>query len=79
MISLYFRKLILCSIVVVRNPQGHIKLYCKGADTIIFDRLDPSCEGLMHATSEHLSASLFQMDSSALYIYVHCASALIFS
>uniref|UniRef100_A0A4W5KGE6 Phospholipid-transporting ATPase n=1 Tax=Hucho hucho TaxID=62062 RepID=A0A4W5KGE6_9TELE len=28
--------------VIVRNPAGHIKLYCKGADTIIFDRLDPS-------------------------------------
>uniref|UniRef100_A0A4W5K5F2 Phospholipid-transporting ATPase n=1 Tax=Hucho hucho TaxID=62062 RepID=A0A4W5K5F2_9TELE len=27
--------------VIVRNPAGHIKLYCKGADTIIFDRLDP--------------------------------------
>uniref|UniRef100_A0A8C4GQI8 Phospholipid-transporting ATPase n=1 Tax=Dicentrarchus labrax TaxID=13489 RepID=A0A8C4GQI8_DICLA len=30
--------------VIVRNPQGQIKLYCKGADTIIFDRLDPSSE-----------------------------------
>ncbi|XP_014866919.1 PREDICTED: phospholipid-transporting ATPase ID-like isoform X1 [Poecilia mexicana] len=41
--------------VIVRNPQGQIKLYCKGADTIIFDHLDPSSEDLMYATSEHLS------------------------
>ncbi|KAF7663742.1 hypothetical protein LDENG_00202030 [Lucifuga dentata] len=41
--------------VIVRNPQGQIKLYSKGADTIIFDRLDPSSENLMCTTSEHLS------------------------
>uniref|UniRef100_A0A8C4EZL3 Phospholipid-transporting ATPase n=1 Tax=Dicentrarchus labrax TaxID=13489 RepID=A0A8C4EZL3_DICLA len=41
--------------VIVRNPQGQIKLYCKGADTIIFDRLDPSSEALMYTTSEHLN------------------------
>uniref|UniRef100_UPI0037E8034E phospholipid-transporting ATPase ID n=1 Tax=Semicossyphus pulcher TaxID=241346 RepID=UPI0037E8034E len=41
--------------VIVRTPQGQIKLYCKGADTIIFDRLDPSSEDLMHTTSEHLN------------------------
>ncbi|KAG7245496.1 hypothetical protein INR49_010947 [Caranx melampygus] len=41
--------------VIVRNPQGHIKLYSKGADTIIFERLDPSSEDLMCTTSEHLS------------------------
>ncbi|XP_041692766.1 phospholipid-transporting ATPase ID isoform X1 [Coregonus clupeaformis] len=40
--------------VIVRNPAGHIKLYCKGADTIIFDRLDPSNQDLMNTTSEHL-------------------------
>ncbi|XP_037539634.1 phospholipid-transporting ATPase ID [Nematolebias whitei] len=41
--------------VIVKNPQGHIKLYCKGADTIIFDRLERSSQDLMYATSEHLS------------------------
>uniref|UniRef100_A0A3Q1EXH9 Phospholipid-transporting ATPase n=1 Tax=Acanthochromis polyacanthus TaxID=80966 RepID=A0A3Q1EXH9_9TELE len=41
--------------VIVRNPQGQIKLYSKGADTIIFERLDPSSEDLMCTTSEHLS------------------------
>uniref|UniRef100_A0A669CC41 Phospholipid-transporting ATPase n=1 Tax=Oreochromis niloticus TaxID=8128 RepID=A0A669CC41_ORENI len=28
--------------VIVRSPEGQIKLYSKGADTIIFERLDPS-------------------------------------
>ncbi|XP_028263560.1 phospholipid-transporting ATPase ID isoform X2 [Parambassis ranga] len=41
--------------VIVRTPEGQIKLYSKGADTIIFDRLDPSSEDLMYTTSEHLS------------------------
>nr|XP_046249228.1 probable phospholipid-transporting ATPase IM isoform X1 [Scatophagus argus] len=41
--------------VIVRNPQGQIRLYSKGADTVIFDLLDPASEDLMHTTSEHLS------------------------
>uniref|UniRef100_A0A669C6M0 Phospholipid-transporting ATPase n=1 Tax=Oreochromis niloticus TaxID=8128 RepID=A0A669C6M0_ORENI len=41
--------------VIVRSPEGQIKLYSKGADTIIFERLDPSSENLMYTTSEHLS------------------------
>ncbi|XP_034541444.1 phospholipid-transporting ATPase ID [Notolabrus celidotus] len=41
--------------VIVRTPEGQIKLYCKGADTIIFEHLDPSSEDLMYTTSEHLN------------------------
>ncbi|XP_063305087.1 probable phospholipid-transporting ATPase IM [Pelobates fuscus] len=41
--------------VIVRNPDGHIKLYCKGADTILFERLDASSEELMFITSDHLN------------------------
>ncbi|XP_075998000.1 phospholipid-transporting ATPase ID [Genypterus blacodes] len=41
--------------VIVRDSQGQIKLYCKGADTIIFDRLDSSCENLMYTTTEQLN------------------------
>ncbi|KAJ8398267.1 hypothetical protein AAFF_G00428370 [Aldrovandia affinis] len=41
--------------VIVRTPEGRLKLYSKGADTIIFDRLDPSNEELMYTTSEHLN------------------------
>ncbi|XP_030624750.1 probable phospholipid-transporting ATPase IM [Chanos chanos] len=41
--------------VIVRNPEGKLYLYCKGADTIIYERLHPSCTKLMEVTSEHLS------------------------
>ncbi|XP_076863534.1 phospholipid-transporting ATPase ID isoform X3 [Brachyhypopomus gauderio] len=41
--------------VIVRDPLGKLKLYSKGADTILFDRLDPSNEELMDTTSEHLN------------------------
>ncbi|XP_029436278.1 phospholipid-transporting ATPase ID isoform X2 [Rhinatrema bivittatum] len=41
--------------VVVRNPEGRIRLYCKGADTILFERLHPSNQMLMGATTEHLN------------------------
>uniref|UniRef100_A0A8C7FU36 Phospholipid-transporting ATPase n=1 Tax=Oncorhynchus kisutch TaxID=8019 RepID=A0A8C7FU36_ONCKI len=50
--------------VIVRNPAGHIKLYCKGADTIIFDRLDPSNHVLMNTTSEHLYVGFYTTCSS---------------
>uniref|UniRef100_A0AAQ5YJN0 Phospholipid-transporting ATPase n=1 Tax=Amphiprion ocellaris TaxID=80972 RepID=A0AAQ5YJN0_AMPOC len=29
--------------VIVRSPDGRITLFCKGADTIIYERLHPSC------------------------------------
>ncbi|XP_020559605.1 phospholipid-transporting ATPase ID isoform X2 [Oryzias latipes] len=41
--------------VIVRDAQGRLRLYCKGADTIIFDLLDPSSTDLMHTTSEQLN------------------------
>ncbi|XP_043380398.1 probable phospholipid-transporting ATPase IM isoform X8 [Chelonia mydas] len=40
--------------VIVQSPDGQIKLYCKGADTILFERLHPSNEELMSLTSDHL-------------------------
>lgn len=27
---------------VIRGPDGRIKLYCKGADTVILERLGPN-------------------------------------
>uniref|UniRef100_A0A8C2D5K3 Phospholipid-transporting ATPase n=1 Tax=Cyprinus carpio TaxID=7962 RepID=A0A8C2D5K3_CYPCA len=41
--------------VIVRNPEGKLSLYCKGADTIIYERLHPSCSELMKVTTEHLN------------------------
>ncbi|XP_076983961.1 putative phospholipid-transporting ATPase IM isoform X2 [Tamandua tetradactyla] len=41
--------------VIVRNPEGQIKLYSKGADTILFEKLHPSNEDILSLTSDHLS------------------------
>uniref|UniRef100_A0A671LF17 Phospholipid-transporting ATPase n=1 Tax=Sinocyclocheilus anshuiensis TaxID=1608454 RepID=A0A671LF17_9TELE len=41
--------------VIVRNPEGKLSLYCKGADTIIYERLHPSCSELMKVSTEHLN------------------------
>ncbi|KAL0979847.1 hypothetical protein UPYG_G00190590 [Umbra pygmaea] len=41
--------------VIVRSPEGKLYLYCKGADTIIYERLHPSCNKLMDLTTEHLN------------------------
>uniref|UniRef100_A0A671TBY8 Phospholipid-transporting ATPase n=1 Tax=Sinocyclocheilus anshuiensis TaxID=1608454 RepID=A0A671TBY8_9TELE len=41
--------------VIVRSPEGKLTLYCKGADTIIYERLHPSSSKLMEVTTEHLN------------------------
>ncbi|XP_024908720.1 phospholipid-transporting ATPase ID-like isoform X2 [Cynoglossus semilaevis] len=41
--------------VIVRSPDGKLSLYCKGADTIIYERLHQSCSKLMDVTTEHLN------------------------
>ncbi|KAM6902301.1 phospholipid-transporting ATPase ID-like [Xenentodon cancila] len=41
--------------VIVRSPAGKLTLYCKGADTIIYERLHPSCSKLMEVTTGHLN------------------------
>ncbi|XP_077202753.1 phospholipid-transporting ATPase ID-like isoform X1 [Paroedura picta] len=40
--------------VIVRSPKGKLTLYCKGADTIVYERLHPSCGPLKEKTTEHL-------------------------
>lgn len=43
--------------VLVRNPEGRIRLYCKGADIVLFERLHPCNQELMSITSDHLNVS----------------------
>lgn len=43
--------------VLVRNPEGRIRLYCKGADMVLFERLRPCNQELMSITSDHLNVS----------------------
>lgn len=44
--------------IVVRNPEGRIRLYCKGADTILLDRLHPSTQELLNTTTDHLNVGV---------------------
>lgn len=41
---------------IVRNPEGQIKLYCKGADTVIMERLGKN-QQYVEKTLVHLEAS----------------------
>uniref|UniRef100_A0A7M4F8Q3 Phospholipid-transporting ATPase n=1 Tax=Crocodylus porosus TaxID=8502 RepID=A0A7M4F8Q3_CROPO len=41
--------------VIVRNPEGKIRLYCKGADTILLERLHPANLELASITTDHLN------------------------
>uniref|UniRef100_A0ACB8G773 Phospholipid-transporting ATPase ID n=1 Tax=Sphaerodactylus townsendi TaxID=933632 RepID=A0ACB8G773_9SAUR len=41
--------------VIVRNHEGQIRLYCKGADTILLERLHPGNQELYNATTDHLN------------------------
>nr|XP_008119909.2 PREDICTED: phospholipid-transporting ATPase ID [Anolis carolinensis] len=40
--------------VIVRCPKGKVTLYCKGADTILYELLDPSCGPMKEKTTYHL-------------------------
>ncbi|KAJ3349337.1 hypothetical protein GGF32_005659 [Allomyces javanicus] len=40
--------------VVVRDPEGKVRLLTKGADSVIFERLAPGQAGLMQTTLGHL-------------------------
>lgn len=40
--------------IIARNSHGEIKLYCKGADTVIFERLAPHGQQFKDITLKHL-------------------------
>ncbi|PAV86956.1 hypothetical protein WR25_25624 isoform B [Diploscapter pachys] len=40
--------------VIVKNHSGVIKLYCKGADSIVFDRLGKGMDAEMETVKQHL-------------------------
>lgn len=40
--------------IIARNSRGEIKLYCKGADTVIFERLSPHGQHHKDITLKHL-------------------------
>lgn len=63
---IYFPKL---CYFLVRNPEGRIKLYSKGADTILFEKLHPSNEDLQSLTSDHLSVSASRQFSTRTLLH----------
>jgi phospholipid-transporting ATPase len=56
---------------VVRGPDGKIKLYCKGADTVILERLAPS-QSYTEKTVAHLEvhADHFPLDLHTELLYL---------
>ena len=52
---------------VILRRDGQIRLYCKGADSIIYDHLKPGNDDIKNRTQEHLNVSqscTFPIDSS---------------
>ena len=41
--------------VILRGPNGKIRLYCKGADSIVYDHLQEGNDDLKNKTQEHLN------------------------
>lgn len=42
---------------VILKKDGRIRLYCKGADSIIYERLQAGQDSLKRHTQEHLDVS----------------------
>jgi magnesium-transporting ATPase (P-type) len=55
--------------VIVRQGDK-ITLYCKGADSLIYERLDPKCAPLKELTTSHLNVSHRTCLSSVLHSIV---------
>lgn len=51
---------------VVRTPEGKIKLYCKGADTVIFERLASEGQTFTEATANHLEVSTWTVECACV-------------
>lgn len=46
---------------VVFRENGKIRLYCKGADSVIFDRLEPGDEEYKAMALQHLNVGCFSL------------------
>lgn len=43
--------------VILRGPNGKIRLYCKGADSIVYDHLQSGNDDIKNKTQEHLNVT----------------------
>jgi len=44
----------------VKDKLGNIMLYCKGADSTVYERLSTDCADLRESTTLHLEVALTQ-------------------
>ncbi len=56
---------------MICKKDGKIKLYCKGADTTVFERLSPSSADLKELTTSHLNVRNHSISGGG----VHCKGA----
>ncbi len=47
--------------VILKNREGKIRLYCKGADTVIFERLGSGQDDVINRTQDHLDVRILNM------------------
>lgn len=62
---------------VILRKDGHIRLYCKGADSIIYERLKEGQNALKHHTQEHLNVR--RTLKRAAWRILNCTSIHIFN
>lgn len=55
--------------VILRGPNGKIRLYCKGADSIVYDHLQEGNDDIKNKTQEHLNVS-YAHSLVVLFLYV---------
>lgn len=48
---------------IIRGPDGKIKLYCKGADTVIFERLAAEGQSFTELTMNQLEVRRLGLSS----------------
>lgn len=53
--------------IIVRTPTGALKLYCKGADSVIYERLAPGNQPFAEATERHLKVPPFAAHLVAIF------------
>ena len=54
------------SVIVRKN--GKVRLLCKGADSVIYERLDRSCSDLSELTTHHLNVSTVGLSCVQKYV-----------
>ena len=55
------------SVILRRN--GKLRLYCKGADNVIYERLNPDSSEMKIKTQEHLNVSISCFINACLFVY----------